>query len=76
MQKSQGQHSAHPKEGTSVTPSGKLNHHQRPFNWKMAKNRALVKQLQRAISLATCNPDYAIKYPHECRDNPDNKLFV
>jgi len=67
-------HSAHPKEVTSATPSGKLNHLQHPFNWKMATKRALELQLRRSISLATCNPDYKIQYPNECRDNPENKL--
>ncbi len=74
MQKHQGQRSVQTPEEITL-PSEKLNHHQKPFNWKMAKTRALKKKFTRTISLATCNPDYAIKYPHECRDNPENKLL-
>ncbi len=45
------------------------------FNWPKVTNRALLHQLQRAIDLARCNPDYQIKYPNECRNNPDHKVL-
>jgi len=41
----------------------------------MAKERALRKKFTRDISLKTCNPDHQLKYPHECRENPGNKLL-
>ncbi len=43
------------------------------FNWRKATDRALDTRLRRAISLARCNPDYQLKYPNECRDNPTNE---
>ncbi len=49
---------------------------QRGFNWKKATTRALQHQLTRAIHLARCNPDYQIKYPNECRDNPESKILA
>ncbi len=45
------------------------------FNWKKAQDRALEKQKQRSIQLATCNPDYQIEHPSECRANPEHKLL-
>ncbi len=47
----------------------------KPFNWKLQCEKALKHQMQRAIDLARCNPDYQIKYPNECRDNPDHKVL-
>ncbi len=72
---SQEQHSETPKGSTSHAPLGKLNHDQRPFSWPVALQRALAKKKTRDISLKTCNPDHQIKYPNECRDNPEHKLL-
>ncbi len=41
------------------------------FNWKKACARALEKQLYRSIHLSRTNQDYQIKFPNECRDNPN-----
>ncbi len=51
---------------------GKTSKH-KGFNWKWAKERAIIKQLERSIHLTRCNPDYQIAHPQECRDNPDNE---
>ncbi len=48
---------------------------QRGFNWKKATDRALKHQYTRAIHLARCNPDYQIKYPSECRENPESLVL-
>ncbi len=45
------------------------------FNWKKATNRALEHQYQRAIAEARTNITYQVKYPNECRDNPDCKIL-
>ncbi len=42
----------------------------------MATHRALLHQLERAIHLARCNPDYQIKYPNEVRENPEKKVLL
>ncbi len=54
---------------------GSMKHYQAGFNWKKACSRALQKKLERAIHLARTNPDYQIKYPNECRDNPSKKIL-
>ncbi len=43
--------------------------------WEKQKVKALKHQLQRAIHLARCNPDYQIDHPNECRNNPDHKIL-
>ncbi len=55
--------------------AGGMNHLQGGFNWEKATKRALAKKLERAIHLARCNPDYQVKYPSECRENPDKKIL-
>ncbi len=45
------------------------------FTWKKHCDKALKHAENRAIHLARCNPDYQIKYPNECRDNPENKVL-
>ncbi len=37
--------------------------------------RALKKQLYRAIHLCRTNPDYQLKYPQEVKQNPSKKLL-
>ncbi len=60
-------HTAH-GEGAVKYPPG--------FNWKTQCLKALEKQKYRAIHLARTNPDYQIKYPNECRSNPENKVLL
>ncbi len=43
--------------------------------WQKHAEKALAHQEYRAIHLARTNPDYQIKYPNECRDNPDRKIL-
>ncbi len=45
------------------------------FTWVRERKLAIIKAKQRSISLATCNPDYQVEHPNECRDNPENKLL-
>ncbi len=52
---------------------GGMKNPDRGFNWKKACDRALKKQYYRSIQLARTNSDYQVKYPNECRDNPDGK---
>ncbi len=40
------------------------------------KQKALAKQLDRAIHLARTNIDYQVAHPNECRDNPDHKILA
>ncbi len=61
-----------PSLGVKKTQSHKNN----MFTWYMASERALGKKLYRAINLARCNPDYQLKYPSECRENPDKKVLL
>ncbi len=61
------------------TEGGVMKHSRlksRGFTWPYAQARHLEKQKKRAISLATCNPDYQIQHPNETRDNPDKKLLA
>ncbi len=44
--------------------------------WEKHCEKALKHQKTRAIHLARCNPDYQVKYPNECRDNPDRKILL
>ncbi len=64
-----------PAPATPIEPEGGVMKSQ-GFNWKKATTRALAKKLERAIHLARCNPDYQIKYPNECRENPERKLLT
>ncbi len=48
----------------------------RGFTWKKQCLKALEKKKYRAIHLARSNPDYQIKYPNECRENPDRKVLL
>ncbi len=45
------------------------------FTWEKATQRALKHQLVRSIALARCNLDYQIKYPNECRENPEHNVL-
>ncbi len=47
----------------------------RGFTWEKQCEKAYQHQLERAIHLARTNPDYQIKYPNECRENPERKLL-
>ncbi len=44
--------------------------------WQIHCEKALKKKLYRAIHLARTNPDYQIKHPSECRENPENKVLL
>ncbi len=71
-------HSVPDREMHTETPSGGMNKSRRVpqgFNWVAQRKLAIIKAKQRSISLATCNPDYQVTYPNECRDNPENKLL-
>ncbi len=56
-------------------PEGGVNKFPRGFNWPHQLHNALLHQMQRSIDLARTNPDYKIKHPNECRDNPDCKVL-
>ncbi len=65
------------KTAQSSNVSTGMQHIQhRGFNWHKATERALQHQYVRAIHLARTNTDYQIKYPSECRDNPDKKILL
>ncbi len=44
--------------------------------WEHRKAEAIKTQLRRAINLARTNPDYQMKHPNECRDNPSHKILT
>jgi len=45
-------------------------------SWKHCIERALEKQLYRAIHLCRTNPDYKLKYPQEVKENPTGKVLL
>ncbi len=45
-------------------------------SWKFAQARHLDYELESAIHLARCNPDYQTKYPQEVKDNPEGKVLL
>ncbi len=45
-----------------------IRREQAGFSWPKAQKVALEKALYRTTVLRTCNPDYQIKYPNECRN--------
>ncbi len=63
----------------STTLGGGMKHSRlksHVFNWKLQCEKAYKHQLYRAIHLARTNPDYQIKHPNECRENPDKKILT
>ncbi len=72
-------HSEPDAPGTKHTPASggmqKSRNIPQGFTWVLQRKLAIIKAKQRAISLATCNPDYQVEHPNECRDNPENKLL-
>ncbi len=75
----QKQSHSEPSEIANTSSSGGGMKHSRlhpsGFTWPKQCEKALKKKLQRAISLARTNPDYRIKHPNECRDNPECKVL-
>ncbi len=68
--------SSTPTQSGNLLSSGGMRHSRlksRGFTWQYACERALKKQLYRSIHLARTNTDYQIKYPNECRDNPNGE---
>ena len=61
------------KSMTSEVKHSRLKN--QPFSWQKACDRALKHKLTNAIHLARTNIDYQIKYPNECRDNPEHKIL-
>ncbi len=59
-----------------LAEGGVVKHSPRGFNWEKACKRALAKKQYRSIQLARTNPDYRMKYPNECRDNPECKVLT
>ncbi len=55
-------------------PSGKET--PKGFTWAKQCEKALQHKETRAIHLARTNPDYQMKYPNECRDNPEKKVLT
>ncbi len=69
-------HSAPAPDILTGPREGGVNYYQRGFNWPKAISKALEKKKYRSIQLARINKDYQIKYPNECRDNPDGKIVI
>ncbi len=44
--------------------------------WAKQNTKALAKAKYRATRQSITNIDYQIKYPNECRNNPDNRKGV
>ncbi len=64
-----------PKPTPVYTQRGVDQNIPRGFSWPKQTQKALLHQLQRSIDLARTNPDYQIKHPNECRNNPDRKVL-
>jgi len=63
----------HPNPRGQIIDSMALG--QGDFFWKKQRDKALLKQLYRSIHLARCNPDYKLRYPNECRENPEHHIL-
>ncbi len=68
-------HEVHASDRPTV-PEGGFKKIPRGFNWPDQCQKALEKQLYRAIHLARTNIDYKITHPSECRTNPENKILT
>ncbi len=65
-----------PAGDTAQSPSGGVKKYSMAFTWPKQIQKALEKKKYRAIHLARTNPDYQLKHPNECRDNPDRKVLT
>ncbi len=68
----------HFKETTGskdTIPRGGGSRQSTPFSWIKHQKKSLDKALYRSIHLARCNPDYQLKFPSECRDNPSRHVL-
>ncbi len=59
----------------TVPHSGGMRILRKGFTWDKQRKKALKHQYQRSIDLARTNDDYKIKYPNECRENPECKVL-